>query len=104
MDALAGREIYLELEARGHLDKTYLRGLMREWLNSSEEDVARVKARRLAQESDHMMAHYCDLLRIGDSNDDMRKRKADMKREHMAEKRRKTKAKKEDEEKVRGTL
>lgn len=92
LDALVGREAYLELEARGHLDKEYLLGLMMKWLEADDRST-QARARRLADESDHFMEHYCDLLKIGEGKDDLRQRKAQMLKEVKAARKRRAKDK-----------
>lgn len=92
LDALVGREAYLELEARGHLDKEYLLGLMMKWLEA-EDGPTQARARRLADESDHLMEHYCDLRKIGSGKDDLRERKALMLKEVKAARKRRAKDK-----------
>lgn len=60
MDALAGREAYLELISRGEMEAAYLEGLMRAWL-ASEEKREQSRAKLLSKETAQLRQLYFKL-------------------------------------------
>lgn len=65
LDAIAGREAFLELKRRGHMHGSGLEDLMMEWIRSKRTGDDQ-RARSLSKESDALAKHYRRCMRGGE--------------------------------------